>query len=177
MWLDNILLVPGKEHIYLDIQLHRGLFKEIRCVTHGYPQMSLQKPSMEMILSSKDLCLIGWILTTHMRDPHGFWERIISRNTASSGRKIRLKERRPWDPQHSTGSKQVTKITPLQTCALISEKEKDNSEGKAVGSEGRAERHRGLFSGIATNGVCLAGSKLLGTYNLQEEPAFLTRWL
>lgn len=33
--------------------------------------LSMQKPNMEMMLSSKDLCLMEWILITYMRDTQG----------------------------------------------------------------------------------------------------------
>lgn len=37
------------------IQSHRGLFEEVRLLTHGYPQLSKHKPGIGMRLFRKDL--------------------------------------------------------------------------------------------------------------------------
>ena len=53
MWLDDLLLMPWKNQ-KVGVQLHRGLSKETRSVTHS-PQSSQQKSGIEMGLSKKAL--------------------------------------------------------------------------------------------------------------------------
>lgn len=69
-----------------NIHSHRGLFEEIKHVTHGSPRPSQQNPGIEIGLSREDLWKIlqsNGVLDSYTVDSQAFRECSISRNTAN----------------------------------------------------------------------------------------------
>lgn len=125
MWLDDLLLMSWKNQ-KVGVQLHRGLFKETRSVTHS-PQWSQQKSGIEVGLSKKALwqtldCLMVYNSPWHTCETHKVFENVIPVETLPTWMKCTEKgwnERRLLNSQNPTGRKEADKVTQLKTCMTL----------------------------------------------------------